>query len=143
MAAEDEVRQASLRFYAALNSMANGDAGPMSAVWAHDEDVTTLHPIGQREVGWEQVRPVWEQVATICSEGQVRVREQLIRVGTDLAYEVAVEEGEITMAGERVSFNERVTNIYRRVGGEWQIVHHHSDPSAAANDLLSRLHPPQ
>jgi ketosteroid isomerase-like protein len=142
MAAEDEVRQASDRFYAALNSMANGDAGPMSAVWAHSADVTTMHPIGQREVGWEQVRPTWEQVASIASVGQVRLRDQLIRVGTDLAYEVGVEEGEITLAGERVAFNERVTNIYRREGGEWKIVHHHSDPSPAANDLLSRLQPP-
>ena len=143
MAAEDEVRQASARFYAALNSMAHGDGSPMSAVWAHGGDVTTMHPIGKREVGWEQVQPVWEQVASICSEGQVRLHDQLIRVGTDLAYEVGVEEGEITMAGERVAFNERVTNIYLREGGEWKIVHHHSDPSPAANDLLSRLQPPQ
>ena len=142
MAAEDEVRQASDRFYAALNTMLNGDPGPMSAVWAHSVDVTTMHPIGEREVGWEQVRIPWEQVALLASGGQVRLRDQLIRVGTDLAYEVAVEEGEITMAGERVAFNERVTNIYRREGGEWKIVHHHSDPSPAANDLLSRLQPP-
>ena len=142
MAAEDEVRQASERFYAALNKMANGDASSMSAVWAHGGDVTTLHPIGQREVGWEQVRPVWEMAAGAISQGQFRLNDQLIRVGTDLAYEVAVEEGEITMAGERVAFNERVTNIYRREGGEWKIVHHHSDPSPAANDLLSRLQAP-
>jgi len=142
MAAEDEVRQASDRFYAALNRMANGDASPMSAVWAHSGDVTTMHPIGVREVGWDQVRPVWEQVASMCSGGQVRLHEQLIRVGTDLTYELGVEDGEITMAGERVAFNERVTNIYRREGGEWKIVHHHSDPSAAGNDLLRRLQPP-
>lgn len=142
MAAEDEVRQASERFYAALNRMANGDASPMSMVWAHGGDVSTLHPIGQREVGWEQVRPTWEQVASLCSEGQIRLHDRLLRVGTDLAYEVAVEKGEITMAGEQVAFNGRVTNIYRREGGEWKIVHHHSDPSPAANDLLSRLPSP-
>lgn len=142
MTAEDEVRQASERFYAALTSMANGDASPMSATWTHREDVTTMHPIGQREVGWEQVGPVWEQVAAMCTEGQVRLHDQLIRVGTDLAYEVGVEKGEITMAGERVAFNGRVTNVYRREDGEWKIVHHHSDPSPAANDLLSRLQSP-
>jgi ketosteroid isomerase-like protein len=142
MGAEDAVRQASARFYAALNSMANGDASPMSAVWTHREDVTTMHPIGQREVGWEQVGPVWEQVAAMCTEGQVQLHDQLIRVGTDLAYEVGVEEGEITIAGERVAFNERVTNIYRREDGEWKIVHHHSDVSPAMTDLLSRLQPP-
>ncbi|HXT37649.1 MAG TPA: nuclear transport factor 2 family protein [Chloroflexota bacterium] len=138
----DAVRQASDRFYAALNAMANGDAGPMSAIWAHSGDVTTMHPIGHREVGWEQVRPTWEQVASIAGGGQIRLRDQLIRVGTDLAYEVAVEEGEITMAREPVAFNQRVTNIYRREGGEWKIIHHHSDPSPAANDLLSRLQSP-
>ena len=143
MAAEDEVRQASDRFYAALTRMCNGDAGPMDAIWAHSADVTTMHPMGEREVGWEQVWPVWQQAATVFSAGQVRLRDQLIRVGTDLAYEVGVEEGEATLAGERVTLNQRVTNIYRREGGEWKIVHHHSDPSPAANDLLSRLQPPQ
>ena len=142
MAAEDEVRQASDRFYAALNSMLNGDTGPMSVVWAHSVDVTTMHPIGEREVGWEQVRPVFEQVGSLASGGQARLRDQLIRVGTDLAYEVGMEEGEATLAGERVPIKHRVTNIYRREGGEWKIVHHHTDPSPAMNDLLSRLQPP-
>jgi ketosteroid isomerase-like protein len=143
MATEDEVRQASARFYAALNGMVSGDASPMSAVWAHSGDVTTMHPIGAREVGWEQVRPVWEQVASMAKGGQIRLRDQLIRVGTDLAYEVGVEEGEIMLAGERVTFSgQRVTNIYRREGGEWKMVHHHSDPSPAMNDVLSRLQPP-
>jgi SnoaL-like domain len=63
MAAGDDVRQASQQFYAALNRMRNGDAGPMTAVWAHRPDVTTMHPVGGREVGWEQIRPVWEQLA--------------------------------------------------------------------------------
>ena len=139
MAAEDEVRQASDRFYAAMNRGISGDVGPMGAVWSHSADVTTMHPMGEREVGWEQVQPVWQMAATVFSEGQVRLRDQLIRVGTDLAYEVGVEEGEITMAGERVAFNERVTNIYRREGGEWKIVHHHTDPSPAMNEVLSRL----
>jgi len=143
MAAEDEVRQASDRFYAALSRMCNGDSGPMMALWSHGADVTALHPLGERGEGWEQVRPQFEQVGAIASSGQVRLREQLIRVGTDLAYEVGVEEGEITLAGEKVAINQRATNIYRLEGGEWKMVHHHSDLSPAMNDRLSRLQPPQ
>ena len=52
MASEDEVRRASEQFYAALNRMLNGDAGPLAAIWAHGLAVTTMHPIGGREVGW-------------------------------------------------------------------------------------------
>jgi ketosteroid isomerase-like protein len=93
MSTEDEVRQASDRFYAALNRMLNGDAGPMMEVWSHSSDVTTMHPIGGREVGWEQVRVPWEQVAAICSGGQGTLRDPLIRVVGDLAYQVGTEMG--------------------------------------------------
>ncbi|HEX2273092.1 MAG TPA: hypothetical protein VHG90_04365, partial [Acidimicrobiales bacterium] len=63
MATEDEVRQASDRFYAALGSMLNGDARPMADVWAHDPAVSTMHPLGGREVGWDAVRASWEGAA--------------------------------------------------------------------------------
>jgi ketosteroid isomerase-like protein len=139
MAAEDEVRQASDRFYAALNRMLNGDAGPLSEVWSHESDVTTLHPIGGRQVGWEQVRPIWEQVAHICSGGQVRLDDQLLRTGGDLAYEVGTERGQATMAGQTITVDQRVTNVYRREAGGWKVVHHHTDISPQMQELASRL----
>ena len=139
MAAEDDVRQASDRFYTALNRMLNGDAGLLSEVWSHESDVTTMHPIGGRQVGWEQVQPVWEQVGHICSGGQVRLDDQLLRTGGDLAYEVGTERGQATMAGQTVTFEHRVTNVYRREAGGWKIVHHHTDVSPQMQELLRRL----
>ena len=139
MAAEDEVRQASDRFYTALNRMLNGDAGLLSEVWSHESDVTTMHPIGGRQVGWEQVRPVWEQVAHICSGGRVWLEDQLVRTGGDLAFEVGTERGQGTMAGQTLTFDHRVTNVYRREAGGWKIVHHHTDVTPAMQELLSRL----
>lgn len=139
MSAEDEVREASDQFYAALNRMANGDAGPMMEVWSHTSDVSTMHPIGGREVGWEQVRGPWEQVAAIASDGQITLADSLIWVVGDLAYQVGTEAGEIQLGEHGVSFEERVTNIYRREAGAWKIVHHHSDLSPAMLDVLARL----
>jgi ketosteroid isomerase-like protein len=136
MSTEDEVRQASDQFYAALNRMLNGDAGPMMEVWSHSSDVTTMHPIGGREVGWEQVRVPWEQLAAICSGGQGTLRDPLIRVVGDLAYQVGTETGEATLAGQHVSLEQRVTNVYRREAGGWKIVHHHSDLSPAMQAIL-------
>ena len=46
--AKDEVRKASKQFYAALNRMLNGDAGPLEDIWSHKAIVTTMHPIGGR-----------------------------------------------------------------------------------------------
>jgi ketosteroid isomerase-like protein len=139
MAAADEVRQASEQFYAALSQMANGEASAMSAVWAHNNHVTALHPIGGRNEGWDETRSAFEQVGSLASGGHVQLRDQIIQVGADLAYEVGIEDGEITLAGERVPINQRVTNVYRREDGAWKLVHHHTDLSPDMIDLLQRL----
>jgi ketosteroid isomerase-like protein len=139
MSTENEVRQVSNQFYAALNRMANGDASPIMELWSHSSDVTTMHPLGGRQLGWEQVRVSWEQAAAIASGGQVTLSDQLIRVVGDMAYEVGTESGEITLAGQHASFEERVTNVYRREAGEWKLVHHHSDTVPALQAILQRL----
>jgi ketosteroid isomerase-like protein len=139
MATEDEVRKASNQFYAALNNMASGDAGSMADVWSHSPDVTTMHPIGGREVGWNEVAGPWRQIAGLASGGQVKLTDQLIRATGDIAYEVGLEKGQITLAGRQVPIEHRVTNVYRREGGTWKIVHHHTDASPAMMDLLKSL----
>jgi len=139
MSAKNEVNAASSRFYAALNSMANGDAAPMSDVWSHGPGVSTMHPIGGREVGWEEVRVPWEQVAGLAGGGEIRIGQQAIEVAGDLAYEIGVESGHMVLAGEKVQIDHRVTNVYRREGGEWRVVHHHTDLSPAMIEVLGRV----
>ena len=139
MSTEDEVRKASEQFYAALNRMVNGDARPLADIWSQGADVTTMHPIGGREVGWDKVRASFAQVAEIASEGRIRLDDQLIRVTGDLAYELGFERGQAKFAGQQVSLDHRVTNIYRREAGSWKMVHHHTDVSPAMLDVLNRL----
>ena len=142
MSTEEEVRQASEQFYTALNRFLNGDTEPMMKVWSHGPDVTTMHPPPGRQVGWEEVRAGWEQLASLASGGQVTVHDLLVRVGSDLAYTVGMERGKVTLAGQQVQFDLRVTNIYRREAAGWKMVHHHIDLSPEMQDILSRLQPP-
>ena len=139
MSAENEVRKASEQFYAAINRMANGDAGSLSDIWSHSTAVTAMHPIAGRQVGWDKVRESFQQVAQIASEGKVKLEDQLIQATGDLAYELGVERGQATLAGQQVTLDQRVTNIYRRETGSWKIVHHHTDVSPAMLDVLKRL----
>lgn len=138
-ATESEVRAASMKFYAALNSMAKGDAGAMTDIWSHSDAVTTMHPIGGRQVGWEQVKGPWAQVAQIATGGEVRLDDQIIQIAGEIAYELGVERGHIKLDGQEVAIDGRVTNIYRREAGGWKIVHHHTDISEAMMDILARL----
>ena len=103
MEAEDEVGKASDQFYTALNRMLNGDSGPLADIWSRSAGVTTMHPIGGREVGWDKVRQSWEQVAQIASEGQVKLGDQIIQVVGDMAYELGVEQGQVKFAGQQVT----------------------------------------
>ena len=139
MATEDEVRTASEKFYLALNRMLNGDAGPLADIWSHGATVTTMHPIGGREVGWDKVRKIWEQVAQVAKAGKVKLSGQFIQVAGDVAYELGVERGQFMLGGKKVTIADRVTNIYRREAEIWKIVHHHTDIAQSAIDALSRL----
>ena len=139
MSAEDEVHEASKKFYAALSRMADGDAGSLADIWSHSATVTTMHPIGGREIGWDEVRKSFEQVARLAKAGEVRLDDQFIQVVEGLAYELGVERGKLTLAGQPVSIEHRVTNIYRRESGAWKIVHHHADVSPAMLDVVARL----
>ena len=139
MSSEDEVRTASAQFYTALNSMMVGDAAPLAEVWSHGADVSTMHPIGGREAGWDEVRGSFEQVSQLASGGHAELRDQSIQVAGDMAYEVGIEQGQATLAGEQIAIEHRVTNVYRREAGGWKIVHHHTDLSPAMLDLLGRL----
>ena len=98
---------------------ASGQRGRVTGRWKH----TTVRPYpGQR--------------------GPVRLSDQLIRVGPDLADAVGVEEREVTLASERVPITHRITTIYHREGGEWQMAHRHTAASPAMIGLLSRRQPP-
>ncbi len=142
MSTEDEIRKASGQFYAGLNRMANGEVGALSDIWSHGAGVTTMHPIGGRELGWDAVKGSFDGVAKVSSDGKIGLKEQLIQVAGDMAYESGIEHGKFKMAGHQVILEHRVTNIYRREAGAWKIVHHHADTSAAMLEILSRL-PPQ
>ena len=139
MAVEDEIRQASEQFYEALNRMLNGDLEPMMEVWSHGSDVATMHPLGGRETGWEEVRANWEQVAQGFSDGQVSLEDLVVvPLSEDVAYTLGTEHGQATLGEESVSIDWRVTNIYRREGGGWKMVHHHTDVSQTMVEAEAR-----
>jgi hypothetical protein len=69
-----------------MNSVMNGDPGPMNEVWAHGRDVMAMHFLSSRRRGWDDVQTHWEQVSKIASDGWVTVGERLMRVENDLAF---------------------------------------------------------
>ena len=139
MTEQDEVRAASLAFYAALNSVFNKNAEPMRDIWLQSPEVTAMRPNGGREVGWEALWAAWQHVAEVFSGGEVELTEQLIVTEGDFAYEIGLERGRFFPGGKQVEVSHRATNIYRRSGSGWKIVHHHTDKSDGAIAVFDRL----
>ena len=52
-----------------------------------------MHPVPGRQVGWEEVRAAWEQIAGLNSGGQVTVHDLRIGLGSDLAHTIGTERG--------------------------------------------------
>ncbi len=141
MAVDTEVRQASDQFYAALNQMlSRGDASPVKAVWSQGQQGSTMHPIGGREVGREQILAAWDQAGPAFSEGRASADDLVVVALTDdVAYTIGTERFEGKVGGESIRGEWRATNIYRREDGGWKIVHHHTDASLELQELLRRL----
>jgi ketosteroid isomerase-like protein len=122
MAAEDEVRQAAQRYYAAQTRGLNGDPGPMEELWSHGSDVSIMPPSGSRVLGWEEVRAAWEQAAKAFSGGQVALDDVVVvPITEDAAYALGTEHGHRKVADQTVRFEGRVTNVYRREADGWKL----------------------
>ncbi|WP_421723173.1 YybH family protein [Bauldia sp.] len=134
----DDVRQASDTFYSALSQLLNGNATPMAGAWADDEEATAQHPIGGRDVGTPAVLESFGRVGAIAEGGNVGIEDQKVHVGSDMAIETGVEKGTVTMAGHTAAIDQRVTNVYRKEGDQWKLLHHHTDVSPGMQDILAK-----
>lgn len=135
----EEVRETSKKFYERLNRMANGETNTFADVWSQNESATAMHPIGGRDVGWNEVENSFNQVAGAASDGKVELKDQLIRVLGDSAFEVGIEKAQFKVAGMEVKAEIRVTNIYQKENGSWKMVHHHTDIAPSMIEALQKL----
>lgn len=139
MSATNEVRAASARFYGALNSMAAGDPAPMADAWVRSDEASAQHPIGGRDEGYDTVVASFAKVAEIAGGGEIRLLDQKIDIGSDMAVETGIEAGTLVIGGHEATILHRVTNVYRRKNGGWKLAHHHTDLSEAMLNILKRL----
>ena len=125
---EKAVGEAAAQFYVALHAMFTGDVGPMTQVWSHANDVTYMGPGGGYDVGWQKVRANWEAQAAKKLGGEVKPAEMRILVGHEIAVVQNYEKGENSNAdGKPQSVSIRATSVFRKEGGQWKMIGHHTD----------------
>jgi ketosteroid isomerase-like protein len=133
---ENEIRAATVLFYAAFNSALRGNLAPMSAVWSHRPDVTSLSAAGGHAKGWNEVHEGFQNMARLYPGGNIEQRDMSVVAGQDIGYSVCIETGQLRSSeGPMVTFNQRATNIFRLEGGSWKLIHHHADSNLNASEV--------
>jgi ketosteroid isomerase-like protein len=113
----EAVRRANQSFYRAFESL---ELGRMDEVWAHEGQVTCIHPGWALAEGWAAVRRTWERLFRHRDAMQFTVENERIDVRGDFAWVVCVER---LGRGALIA-----TNVFRRDHGRWLMVHHHASP---------------
>jgi uncharacterized protein (TIGR02246 family) len=122
------VEAANDAFYAAFEAR---DLDAMSDLWAHDADVTCVHPGWTTLRGWGAVASSW---AAIFSGPQ---QLQFILTGTGVVVlgDVAWVTGEENLLAGDGSATVAVINVFARDGdGSWRMRAHHGAPVVARSD---------
>ena len=128
------------RIHEAETALHDGDAGPRFEMWSHTDPVTVFGA-AFNHVGWAEVGPMFEKLATRFSDCRSCEWEVVSAdVGEDFAYLLAIERTTASVAGsEPTSYALRSTTIFRREDGEWKIVHRHADPVDDPAGQIARL----
>lgn len=124
---EHAVREATAKFYGALNVLFTGNAGPMKDVWSHADDVTYLGPVGGFKKGWAAVQADWDAQAALKLGGSVKPESLHVTVGQNIAVVSNWEKGEINVSGKVEAVSIRATNLFRKESGVWKMIGHHTD----------------
>jgi len=119
---------------AAEKALHNGDAAPRLSIWSEREPVT-LFGAWRNALGPGSVREVFVTLAESFSQAESGEIDLIAAdVSGDLAYTVHREITSTSVDGQPRSYALRVTQVYRREGGEWKVVHRHGDSGPDTDD---------
>ena len=118
----------------AAGAFVSGDIGPLSAIAAHTSRASFFGPRGGFEQGAEHVLEVYERDCAHFAAGESRFEILHMAAGDSVAYWTGLQHATTRFKGsdKTVPMRLRVTEIFRREGREWKLVHRHADMLAEA-----------
>ena len=104
------------------------DTALAAKIWSTTPDVSFTHPLGE-EHGWEQIKSdVYEKLMRgLFSERHLTARDIEIHADGNAGWSQFhwVFVAKLRSDGSPVKTEGRETQIYRKIAGEWRIVHVH------------------
>ncbi len=134
-AASDSSLQAFLpRWEEAQTRFINGDPTLWKQNASQGDDATILGAFGgYGEKGWSAVGSRYDWASSQYKESGAKIKVEYLNIGFsgDLGFTVAIEREEgVRLSNQQDSTQRalRVTQIFRKEGGTWKLLHRHADP---------------
>jgi ketosteroid isomerase-like protein len=126
---DDTLAKALEEMTAAHTAMYNGNPDPIIDSWAASDEITLFGAAGPIEKGHKPVTDTMRWVGSrFTGADAVDVEHTVVASSGDLAYTVGFERGHVSVdGGPPRDMAVRVTQIYRRIDGEWKLMHRHAD----------------
>jgi len=108
----------------------SGDAVPLGRIAARVSPATFFSPQGGYRQGADNVWTTYQRDATLFEpEGASNFEILQMAASEGVAYWVGFQRATARMRGstEAIPMNLRVTEVFRREGDEWKLVHRHAD----------------
>jgi NAD(P)H-dependent FMN reductase/ketosteroid isomerase-like protein len=120
---------------AAARAYVNGDAAPLDEIVAQNGAASFFPPNGGSEQGARAVSARYDRDARSFGKGG-ETQLEVLQSGSDgdVGFWTGFQSARVKMDGARepVSMKLRITELYRRVGGEWKMVHRHADTHSSS-----------
>ncbi|WP_345977679.1 AmmeMemoRadiSam system protein A [Sulfurimonas sp. HSL3-7] len=119
-------QDAEIGFY---NALERGDLDAMLAVWADDEAVVCIHPVGERLQGRDAVAQSWREM--FAGEPAMQFELEDVHFVKDDQLSIHTLRERIIINGEPAVIA-IATNVYQLTDGGWRLLMHHASPDPAA-----------
>jgi ketosteroid isomerase-like protein len=119
---QEQVLAANQRFYAAFESL---DLGRMEQAWLQESYISCVHPGWPPLFGWGAIMQSWQQIFDNALAMRFKLTDVRVQTAGEVAWVLLTENIESRHTQGSSSGVVQATNIYRRRGTQWLIVHHH------------------
>lgn len=112
----------------------NGNAASLDELLPGDGSASFFPPTGGIVTGAAEVKKRYDEDARSFAQGGTsELRFTQTEAGT-LAFWAGTQVADVTIGGTRRHMEIRITEVFRREGGDWKLIHRHADQSAPPNN---------